>query len=187
MNDSINSCFVRQRIGLTFNVTKYRLRLAKYHLLTTSNKGDSTMDQQNISLDLTRSGKIQRLEAPSTRNNDLLELIEELETTLGRPPQDAEVADALGITYEEFSGLVQDALVADQTFIPKSPEEAASFPALVARHLTRQEQHIIMLHYVEELEDSEIGMILGLDAFKVSQSLKTIKNRLSSINPKLFS
>ncbi|MDF1660748.1 MAG: hypothetical protein P1V97_03195 [Planctomycetota bacterium] len=143
------------------------------------------MDQHKIALDLTRSGKIQRLPPSSTKNRDLLELIGDLELSLGRPANDAEVADALGLSYEEFSALVKDALVADQTFIPKSPQEAASFPALVARHRTRQEQHIIMLHYVEELEDAEIGMILGLDQLKVSQSIKTIKQRLSSINPNL--
>lgn len=144
------------------------------------------MDQQNISLDLTRSGKIQRLDSSMGANRDLFEVVQDLELALGRTALDSEVAEALGLSYEELSALVQDALSADQTFIPKSPAQAASFPALVARHLTRQEQHIIMLHYMEELEDAEIGMILGLDQGKISQSLITIKKRLSTLDPSLF-
>lgn len=144
-------------------------------------------DKQDVQLDLTRSGKLQRLDTPKIQNRSLLECIEELECTLGRPALDSEVAQSLGLNYEEFSSLVQETLSADQTFIPKSPEEASSFPALVARHLTRQEQHIVMLRYVEELEPAEIGMILGLDEDKVQRSLKSIKVRLRKLNPRLFS
>jgi DNA-directed RNA polymerase specialized sigma subunit len=136
------------------------------------------MTDRSIVLDLTRSGKITRLGTLIEPNRDLLAIIDELEQELGRPALDIEVAQHLGLSYEEFADLVQVALKADQTYIPQSPQQAASFPALVARHLTRKEQQIIMLHYVEDFDAQEIAMVLSLSEIKVIEMLADLKTRL---------
>ena len=136
------------------------------------------MDTPEIILDLTRSGKIERLDHHSKSPQPLLATIRQLEETLGRSPKDLEVANALGISYQEFSDLVKEALSAEQTYIPKSPQDASSFQAIAARHLSRQEQLVVMLHYVEGLENAEIAMVLGLGEKKVRHILVAIKKRL---------
>lgn len=126
--------------------------------------------------------KVNKLEATFSR----------LEGDLGRPPTDAELCEALGISARELQKLwgdynactlysmqkstiqdeneygieaVQDRRASD-AFDEASKQDLLDY---IKRNLTQRERYIWMLYYQEELTMREIGEILGLSESRVSQ------------------
>ncbi len=128
-----------------------------------------------------------------------------LDSELGRPPTNAEVADRMNITaarYEHLSRLSQ--LGKEVHFSAMEPENdtggrAASRawdigdtrqvdPAAkvsrefltdyITRGLTREERLVLILYYYEELTMAEIGLVLDLSESRVSQIHKDVLGRL---------
>jgi DNA-directed RNA polymerase specialized sigma subunit len=136
------------------------------------------MTDREIVLDLTRSGKIRRLASPVRVDQDLLEMIDELEIELGRPVQDEEVAAKLGLSLQEFARLVKQALAGEPAPKPRPGHKTQGFANKVAKQLSRKEQEVIMLYYVEKFDHQEIGMALGYSEMHVVEILQNIKDRL---------
>ncbi len=111
----------------------------------------------------------------------------ELETRLGRPANDQELAEALGLTEKELRALESQISVA--TVIPlddylrtDSPASAEEGPterlekaelrntlAAAIERLPEKEKKVVALYYYEELTLKEISLILNLSEARISQ------------------
>lgn len=118
----------------------------------------------------------------------------ELTAQLGRPPETAEIAEALDITVEELTGPLGRLqcthvvsahapgaqLVSDE----KSQEERVARREMIdlAREeilgLPERQRLVLSLYYVEGLNQQQIGDILGVTESRVSQILSKTKRRL---------
>lgn len=132
------------------------------------------------------------------RSKDLERVYKELEQRLGRPAADKEVCDELGITLEEFFGLVDQIKglnlgsfheMASQEddrnseplikYIPDAPQmdpffvfhksEIRNLLAGAIDTLPKKERLVVFLYYYDELTMKEIGRILGVNESRVSQ------------------
>jgi len=119
-----------------------------------------------------------------------------LESQLGRPPDDAEIATALEFTLDEYYGLLSDVsalsllsleevLTSDEISLEGEPQDevlVSANPATIAqtkelrrllaaaiRELPERERTVIALYYYEELTLKEIGAILGVTESRVCQ------------------
>lgn len=120
-----------------------------------------------------------------------------LESRLGRPAEDAEVAAELGLTTEEFADLLQDlarttvvslddvlpsdaddpAAVLDRLADPDAadPLEAATLTDLrrrladALRGIPERERLVVTLYYYEGLTVKEIAAVMGVSPSRVSQ------------------
>ena len=132
------------------------------------------------------------------RGNDLLprhqrdklrsaqEAVTALEHTLGRVPEDAEVAEQLGLPIEEYRAVLEGAVainVVDE--LPESAEpptdersdplEQAALRQTMQRlqpllaQLPVKEQQVLALHYTEHLSYREIAFVMDLTAGRISQ------------------
>ena len=132
------------------------------------------------------------------RGNDLLprhqrdklkaaqEAVTALEHQLGRPPEDAEVADQLGLGLTDYRALLEGAVsIAIVDEIPEAAEQATDErsdpleqaalrqtmqrlqPLLQA--LPTKEQQVLALHYTEHLSYREIAFVMDLTAGRISQ------------------
>ncbi|MEM6545533.1 MAG: RNA polymerase sigma factor FliA [Pseudomonadota bacterium] len=115
------------------------------------------------------------------------EAIESLDAQLGRPAQDAEIAEALGTSLEEYQQLAGRLACARMTHIEDSEEAAmaesehanpfqevgdeASRRALAdaIQNLPEKERLMMSLYYSEDLNLKEIGAVLGVSESRVSQ------------------
>ncbi|MGH1440395.1 MAG: RNA polymerase sigma factor FliA [Cellvibrionaceae bacterium] len=123
------------------------------------------------------------------------EAITEVENREGRDAASQEVADALGVTLDEYHSMSQDAMSGrlfsiEESFAeddPYSHDSAESSPAFTPPHsqvhkdslkksiaesiknLPEREQLVLSLYYDEELNLKEIGQILGVSESRVSQ------------------
>lgn len=124
--------------------------------------------------------------------------IDELQVELNHFPSDGEIADALGITIDEYNTMLADVSKRymlsldymyndtddDEEFTIKSSTEQHEFDepldALVEQsekarlvnmidHLPDQEKLVIALYYYEELTLREIGEVIGVSESRVSQ------------------
>lgn len=132
------------------------------------------------------------------RGNDLLprhqrdrlraaqEAVTALEHQLGRPPEDAEVATALGIGVADYRSLLEGAVsinvvdemaeldepVADER---SDPLESAAQRQTIQRlmpllaQLPQKEQQVLSLHYAEHLSYREIAFVMDLTVGRISQ------------------
>ena len=111
----------------------------------------------------------------------------ELETRLGRPANDQELTEALGLTEKELRALESQISVA--TVIPlddylrtDSPASAEEGPteclekaelrntlAAAIERLPEKEKKVVALYYYEELTLKEISLILNLSEARISQ------------------
>jgi len=130
---------------------------------------------------------------------------EVLDSDLGRPPSEAEIAARMGISSERFSELSRlsrlghevhlSAVQTDDDSQPRgSPggwdvhDTRAADPSyrvarqmlteFIARGLNREERLVLILYYTEGLTMAEIGLVLDLSESRVSQIHKDVLARL---------
>lgn len=128
----------------------------------------------------------------------------ELESMLGRSPNESELADRMSLTRPEFQKLLRDATAVTQVSLSRKYSETDSnkdvceidviedkrgknpvkeiqrkdLKELITRGLTRAERLILILYYYEEMTMKEIGMTLDLSESRVSQMHSVILTRL---------
>lgn len=127
------------------------------------------------------------------RANRLESACARIEREKGRPPTDAELADALGVSLEELDQLYREVSGAGLLKLQRrSLEREESLPGVEAREDTRiegpfdasarrdlveyckkklsaKERYILMMYYFEDLTLREIGEVLGLSESRVCQ------------------
>ena len=149
---------------------------------------------------------------PRERRRQLAEAqqaVDTLRQAMGEEPDDADVADFLGISLSAYHGLLTDAqrrfalslhdtsasegeqsvleLIPNENVIDIAEEvEMASTKAHIAalvRELPEREQNILALYYFEDLTLREIASLLGLTEARISQILGkvmlTLRKRLA--------
>ncbi|WP_435104292.1 RNA polymerase sigma factor FliA [Arhodomonas sp. AD133] len=125
------------------------------------------------------------------RSREAGEVIQALEHELGREPRDAEVAQRLGVSLDEYHATLTDAASARLFSIDQedpttgeahepqgdgpSPQDVladrgfrADLAAAVAK-LPEREQLVMQLYYDEELNLREIGEVLSVSESRISQ------------------
>jgi RNA polymerase sigma factor for flagellar operon FliA len=125
------------------------------------------------------------------KSRGVAEAIHELENQLGREPRDHEVAEALGMSLEDYHHVLADASSArlfsmdqEDPLTGEAHDVAADGPlpeellanerfqadlAAAIRNLPEREQLIMQLYYEEELNLREIGAVLGVTESRISQ------------------
>lgn len=130
---------------------------------------------------------------------------EVLDSDLGRPPSEAEIAARMGISTERFSELSRlsrlghevhlSAVQGDEDGQPRGspagwdihdkraadPSQKASQQMLtdyITKGLGREERLVLILYYTEGLTMAEIGLVLDLSESRVSQIHKDVISRL---------
>ena len=130
---------------------------------------------------------------------------EYLDSALGRPPTEVEIAQRMGISGDRFSELSrlsrlghevhlsavqnEDSShhrgspagwdVADQRAIdPSQRVSRQMLTDFIARGLSREERLVLVLYYTEGLTMAEIGLVLDLSESRVSQIHKDVIHRL---------
>lgn len=127
----------------------------------------------------------------------------ELQSELGRPPADDELAARLELNWEQYCAWMRDARLAgmrplsalrgshenaDTGAQSLPPDPSSADPAreaqrrmlrdLVTRSLSRAERLAVTLYYYEDLTMREIGSALDLSESRVSQMLTSVRARL---------
>jgi RNA polymerase sigma factor for flagellar operon FliA len=139
-----------------------------------------------------------------SKASKLNEALKTLEARLGRAPADAEVAEHMGLSAEEFEKLLVEANAVSLVSLNKKWCETDSskevheidiledkkgedptrriqkhdLMRLITKGLNRNERLIIILYYYEELTMKEIGATLDLSESRVSQMHSAIVERL---------
>lgn len=130
---------------------------------------------------------------------------ESLDTTLGRPPTEQELAAKMGITGDRFSELSRLSRLGHEVHFsavqnedsghhrgspggwdvrdtravdPASRVSKQMLTDYIARGLNREERLVLVLYYTEGLTMAEIGLVLDLSESRVSQIHKDVINRL---------
>lgn len=127
--------------------------------------------------------------------NHVEKVIAKLTQSLARQPEEPEIAEALGITVEEYRARIEKLLPVrvvsfedlpspDMVGPDSSPFDEVSRRELATRlaeaiaSLSQRHQTILNLHYREELNLREIGEVLGVSESRVCQLLSDITLRL---------
>ncbi len=125
------------------------------------------------------------------------EAMRRAQARLGRPPQDREVAEELGVTLDDYFAMLNDAvghkLVSFEETVEggDGPEaeghdlaalfESSAFREQLAeaiRTLPEREQLILSLYYDQELNLKEVGSVIGVGESRVSQLMSQATLRL---------
>ncbi|MDT8438375.1 MAG: RNA polymerase sigma factor FliA [Wenzhouxiangellaceae bacterium] len=123
------------------------------------------------------------------RAREMEQVMRGLEHRLGRSPDAQEMADAMGVTIEEYFGIARDAVACHVFSLDdlKTPEQGDT-EALTGQpdlgleqsrmtralaeaidHLPEREKLIMSLYYDEQLNLREIGEVLGVSESRVCQ------------------
>jgi RNA polymerase sigma factor for flagellar operon FliA len=134
----------------------------------------------------------------------MIQVREILDSELGRPPSDKELAERLGMSPERFQQLARLSQLGHEVHfssIPQETEGSASGRHLwetsdprvidpatqirrqmlvdhITKGLAREERLVIILYYFEEMTMAEIGATLNLSESRVSQIHKDVILRL---------
>jgi RNA polymerase sigma factor for flagellar operon FliA len=128
------------------------------------------------------------------KGKDLEKVYAALENTLGRPPEDAEAAEKMGLSMPEFYKFLNDANISTLISLEEVVEQNSEFaegpgfedlgenPArqaefselkdILAREidqLTEKEKTVISFYYFEELTLKEISAIMKVSESRISQ------------------
>jgi RNA polymerase sigma factor for flagellar operon FliA len=130
---------------------------------------------------------------------------EVLDSDLGRPPTDVELAQRMGMSHERYSELSRLSRLGHEVHLSSvqgddqsqhrgspggwdisdtraiDPSQRVSRQMLtdyIARGLNREERLVLVLYYTEGLTMAEIGMVLDLSESRVSQIHKDVISRL---------
>lgn len=144
----------------------------------------------------------------------IAEAQDRLATTLGRTPDQAELAEQLGLTVEELQDLVSEihsleiaSMSSMRSFddegsdhsqeFPGPPDETPYFKCLHSEirellertmdQLPENERQVIFLYYFQELTMQEIGSRMGLSESRVSQIHSAAIDRIRMCLPELGS
>jgi len=137
---------------------------------------------------------------------DVDDALTKLRHTLGREPEEQEIATAMGVTVEEYDEMLDELRSADLAVIRRAnahaengglleiaiaPEggpyaqlERRELAARLADALGRipeREKHILALYYEQELTLAEIGKVIGVGESRVSQLRTQAIARLRSM------
>lgn len=125
--------------------------------------------------------------------------VERLRSELGREPIDDEIADALGLSYDDYEFLFGIGIPKAPTgSVPAGedpddgldvvPDRSLDSPGdrltrtellhLAAQRMTEQEYRIVYLKYWEELPMREIGLLIGLSESRVCKIHSSLLERL---------
>ncbi len=122
---------------------------------------------------------------------EVAEAIHAIERETGRDAKDAEVAERLGISLDEYHQILQDVASSKIFSIDQEDPESGETPEIAADEpnplghlqqegfqaslaaaiasLSEREQLVMQLYYDEELNLKEIGAVLGVSESRVSQ------------------
>jgi RNA polymerase sigma factor for flagellar operon FliA len=137
---------------------------------------------------------------------DVDEAIRKLRHSLGREPEEAEIATALGVSIEEYDQMLDELRSADLAVIRRAggnaegggvlemaiAPEGGPYAQLERRELRarlaealgqipERERHILALYYEQELTLAEIGRVIGVGESRVSQLRTQAIARLRSM------
>ena len=141
-----------------------------------------------------------------SKHTKMEEARKSLEAQHGRPPTDAELAERLGLPFDEYEKMAMDANAVGLISLNKKWYETDSYKdvreidiledkkaedpthrlqnrdlmRLVTRGLNRNERLIVILYYYEEMTMKEIGVTLNLSESRVSQMHSSIVARLQA-------
>ncbi len=124
------------------------------------------------------------------------EALRAAQSRLGRPPQDREIAEELGVSMEDYFAMLNDAvghkLVSFEETVeredgePGGTELGALFESAEFRDrlaeaigaLPERERLILSLYYDQELNLKEVGAVIGVGESRVSQLMSQATARL---------
>lgn len=139
------------------------------------------------------------------KSREVSDAIYQLESSLGREAQDSEIADFMGVSLEDYHGILQDTSSAQLLSIDE-PEQndlmegqikgdsktpfallmESDFADALAdeiENLPEREKLVMSLYYDEELNLREIGEVLSVSESRVSQihsqAIKRLRSRLT--------
>ena len=142
---------------------------------------------------------------------DVDDAIRKLRHTLGREPEELEIATAMGVSVDEYDAMLDELRSADLAVIRRAtgngenggvlemaiaPEggpyaqlERRELRARLAQALAQipeRERHILALYYEQELTLAEIGRVIGVGESRVSQLRTQAIARLRSMMQEWF-
>src|SRR5213596_1878100 len=142
------------------------------------------------------------------KSREIANLCKELEQSLGRPPADTELAEAMNVTLEQFyelssrihgmtaPGSLQEAVSPDDDSVGEIRDDFAATPPEMdpffqchkaevnqlvqdaIDRLPRRERLVVALYYYDEMTVKEIGKVLGVKESGVSQIRTKALHRL---------